>query len=273
MKSFWKLFGISVVALLILLLLPSALFETPDKVTDSIRSFDESLRWGFIGLTLLPSIIFLFNFIRKSIVERDDLDEHRFNIIPFYPIKSLINRMYPGENIISSHWGIQLGRNGFGRNNLLPGEGITPMSLNNLFNLGIPVRVVETSQAYYVDKRFSSFLTFLAVSILFAYFLVNHLDSKNAWYYKYQYAAFEIFLAMFYLVFWQLGTIQVIRKSWITESNISGPHYQFNGTIPPGTPVTLSNSPSLTTKPKDMVKDPEGEEDSGIYFEKKFLLI
>lgn len=255
-KKFWRLFGISFLVMLFLFFTPLIL-KGPDKDnTPELNSQIDLIRWVYLGFIFSPSALFILKLLKSNSTEQ------KREIIPFYPLEKAIGDKFLGESIVKTNWGFeQLKVWWWARNSpLLPGARKLPRSLNTLLNISIPVKFVETKNTYYIDYRLSSLITFFVVSTALTYWLSKNLSSTSATYYILLYAEVELFLYLFYMAFWQLGQIQMIKKEWVSKVEQIGLVHIFDGQVPANLPVTLSENHSLE------VKEP-------LSFLRKFILI
>lgn len=133
------------------------------------------------------------------------------------------------------------------------------MPISNLLSIGIPIKIIETERAFYVDRRISNVITFMLITLLLGYILRGNLQSSSSGFHVALFIVIELFLYFFYLVFWQFGSILVIQKPWINETKKFGLSTTFYGNMPANVSVSLSDNPKLKTEKE-------------IYFERSFIL-
>lgn len=229
--------------------------------TANFASYDEVIRnlieitliIGFLAIFILPIIFFTYRALRdthKSFQsERSSLTfrEWLSNLIPFRPIKTLISQVYPNEKIIQK----KICFDGFAD---LVKLGRLPVGFGYEVNFPFPAFLIETNASYYIDRRLQQILNGTLGSLFF-YWLTslwadNSIEANDIERVKALFL-FAVIVSSAILIlpslFWQVGRIKVIRKSWLRDENKKGRSLVLTGTIPSNSQITLSTDKFVNT--------------------------
>lgn len=253
-KKSLNLLGIALISLLFIFFSLGAISDIDKNDSPQLVSQTLIIRWIYLGVILTPSILFFIKLFTSSKKES--------RILPFYSLEKAIQNKYPGESVTNTKWGFEETRVAWWANHSMPMPGVRliPKPLSVLLNLMVPIKFAETENAYYIDYRYSNLTTLLIITLLLTYWLTRNLNSVSFSYYLYLYLAVELFLSLFYIFFWQLGLVEIIRKDWLSDTLQGGLLCTFSGKIPRDMSVTLSENRSFKTE-------------QTIEFKRKFILV
>lgn len=203
--------------------------------------------FGVIGAVAIPFIAIKINKnINKTFEAEKKTPEPEINITSFPTTISLVKKVRPNERIVRQKWCLEWSL-------MLYRAGVLPFGLNLPNILPLPEILVETDEAFYIDRR----LTFLSglvtsglilvLAYIFAHdWLVTLLPFLKDPNFIPVLSPFFVIMLIFVVivnVFWQKGNIEVVKKSWLSNSDTKGRVLRLNGTVPANAITILSNQP------------------------------